>query len=342
MMSAGTVANNVYGGGDLGSVGKGNYAGGPDDYTIAGYGETLPSGSLWTSTFNPELEESETNKKDNAWHFLNSGKTHVEITGGTIGSADGKVDEDDMPKGNVFGGCKGLAAPNVDMSISPRYRYYPEFYLGYINESEVIIGTAAQSSDGAGGEGKAPRIFGSIYGGGQDGHVRRDTQVTIYSGEIGNAFNGDFSDTSDAEWKVQNRRRGNVYGAGSGLGKAENPTTHIIEHSNSSGSVTHNTTVNINGGIIHQNVYGGGALASVGPPAMGQQTTLDRSVTRCQVNINSTVGVDENYEHKTADKYFYYGGNVYGGTRGDASLGLNEARFSTTIFSEVNINTGSG
>ena len=38
----------VYGGGNMASVGKGNYAGGADDYSTAGYGETL-TGNLWTS-----------------------------------------------------------------------------------------------------------------------------------------------------------------------------------------------------------------------------------------------------------------------------------------------------
>ena len=42
------------------------------------------------------------------------------------------------------------------------------------------------------------------------------------------------------------------------------------DYSNSSGSVTRFTEVNIMGGIIHRNVYGGGSLGSVGAPNMGQ------------------------------------------------------------------------
>ena len=45
-MSGGYVVRNVYGGGTMGSVGKGNYAGGNDDYSAAGYGEKA-GGNLW-------------------------------------------------------------------------------------------------------------------------------------------------------------------------------------------------------------------------------------------------------------------------------------------------------
>ena len=42
------------------------------------------------------------------------------------------------------------------------------------------------------------------------------------------------------------------------------------DYSNSSGSVTRFTEVNIYGGTIHRNVYGGGSMGSVGAPKMGQ------------------------------------------------------------------------
>ena len=67
-MTGGTVVGHVYGGGNLASVGKGNYAGGADDYYPAGYGEKL-TGNLWASA----------SVGDNAWHFLNSGNTTVTI-----------------------------------------------------------------------------------------------------------------------------------------------------------------------------------------------------------------------------------------------------------------------
>ena len=44
-MTSGHVVRNIYGGGNLGSIGKGNYAGGVGDYSNAGYGERWPDGN---------------------------------------------------------------------------------------------------------------------------------------------------------------------------------------------------------------------------------------------------------------------------------------------------------
>ena len=96
---------NVYGGGTMGSVGKGNYAGGTDDYATDGYGENA-GGKLWDEN------------TDNGKAFMNSGICTVKILGGTVGYTGTK---DGLPYGNVFGGCRGDAAPNI--TESPRYLY---------------------------------------------------------------------------------------------------------------------------------------------------------------------------------------------------------------------------
>ena len=131
-MSDGHVMGNVYGGGNLGSVGKGNYAGGTDDYYPAGYGETL-TGNLWD------------NVSDNSKAFLASGKCTINITGGTVGTLNGlygnvQGTSKGTPTGIVFGGSRGRAAQDVGR-LSPRYEYAPDFFLGYVNNTEVIIGT---------------------------------------------------------------------------------------------------------------------------------------------------------------------------------------------------------
>ena len=178
MMSGGYVVRNIYGGGNLGSVGKGNYSGGKDDYSQAGYGETLTD-NLWDG------QEHDGHHFSAA--FLNSGKSKVTITGGKVGYIDFNNVSDytysNLPYGNVFGGCRGEAAPNI--LESPRYEYSPAFFSGYVNETEVIIGEESSST--------GPTIAGSVYGGGMDGHVRRDAKVTINSGEIGRAYTGDGS-----------------------------------------------------------------------------------------------------------------------------------------------------
>jgi hypothetical protein len=375
-MSGGYVVRNVFGGGTLGSVGKGNYAGGTDDYSYIyannkqynGYGEAL-SGPLWTSSYNPNDNNS---VKDNAWHFLNSGKCTVKITGGTVGYVDtsdpSNSIKDNLPYGNVFGGCRGEAAPNI--TESPRYLYCPEFFVGYANETEVIIGDSTRINDDSY---TGPTILGSVYGGGQDGHVRRDAHVIINKGEIGLAFNeenrknvlktwntGDPSEELDGtQWLY----RGNVYGAGSGIskykydfnynGKTSNggvPETSSYhgnsieeeDYSTSAGSVTRFTTVDIKGGTIHRNVYGGGSLASVGPPAIPPTRTdlADKKdvptgthgagwQSQCTVNIAGKIGTPTEYQ-------IHYGGEVYGASRGLSP----EITLGSVVWTQVNIFNG--
>jgi len=317
-MTGGHVMHNVYGGGYNGSVGKGNYAGGADDYYSNGYGE-LPldnNANLWTLT---------EGLHDMAWHFLNSGKATVIVSGGTVGT-ESNAEADGFPYGNVFGSSRGKAAIAIPGQLSPRYRYIPEFYLGYANETEVEIGSDGSSN--------GPRIYGSVYGSGQDGHVRRDTKVTVYSGVIGNQYTNS-ADLTSKQWL----HRGNIYGAGSGIGLDANNVQNY-----SSGSVTCATQVIIQGGTIYQNVYGGGALASVGPPKVPPQqydesnapTGSTKSYSYSKVTLNGgTIGTEAGYNAG-------YGGNVFGASRGSMPLNLNiaDTRFATDLWTEVNISNG--
>lgn len=380
-MKGGHVVRNIYGGGNMGSVGKGNYAGGTDDYsyyvgtkTYNGYGEAL-NGLLWTASsgFNPKEPITETNKPITmADHFLGSGKCTVKITGGTIGYIASNPSESMYPKnssaslpyGNVFGGCRGESAPNI--TESPRYLYSPEFFVGYANETSVTI-------DGD------TKILGSVYGGGMDGHVRRDTHVEILGGEIGIPYNdtnrtllktNTETDLSKELNNIQWMARGNVYGAGSGIGKYKydfnyNKKTStdanengIIEdnevevstyhdnsikeedYSTSAGSVTRFTNVEVKGGTIHRNVYGGGSLSSVGAPKIPPTRTddpirRDDSDTSTQgLQSLNKVTISGGHIGDEAGFAVGYGGNVNGGSRGDASLGNN---FSTAVFTDVAI-----
>ena len=364
-MNGGRVGRNVYGGGNMGSVGKGNYASGLDDYAndsplgaSEGYGEKI-DGNLWTSTFNPEAAISESNKPDDAYYFLNSGKTTVKVLGGTVGYIDATDPtvsmKNQLPYGNVFGGSAGEAAPNI--AQTPRYLYSPAFFSGFVNETDVTIGQA----------GSGPTILGSVYGGGQDGHVRRDTKVTVIGGEIGIPYNAtsisllNTDNLDDPQWV----NRGNIYGGGSGITKYQydfnydgniddtvEGITYLGEpvkeedYSSSSGSVTRFTEVNILGGIIHRNVYGGGSMGAVGAPNMGQPYDLYKPgqanianipengpgrQSMNLVNIRGTVGTPEDYK-------VFYGGEVYGASRGLSSLNANQ--FSTSIWTQVNVLNG--
>jgi len=414
-MTGGHVARNVYGGGNIASVGKGNYAGGTDDYYPAGYGETL-TGTLWTpsSGYDPDKPLSATNAPQTmTWadHFLTSGKTYVEVLGGTVGYVDetdpSKSTKDGLPYGNVIGGSHGEAAPNVPANLRPRYHYCPAFFSGYVNETHVTIGGGyrciAACTDDAGqahvvGETMttaeiqtayssgsiptdkweaitAPKILGSVYGGGQDGHVRRDTHVEVNGGEIGLPFTygnrvnllktlsgtiteadalTNTSDLDNEQWLY----RGNVFGAGSGITKYTS-TLQYVEgypkgsrlpesgYSTSAGSVTRFTQVDVNGGIIHRNVYGGGSLASVGPPRIGQDhdpykkgdTEAGHGVghqSQCTVNIAGQVGTPDGYGGDDTFKYNEaYGGEVYGASRGNSEL--DASQYSSTIWTLVRI-----
>ena len=359
-MTDGHVGRNVYGGGNMGSVGKGNYAGGTDDYNQTGYGEAI-NGKLWTST----------TEGDNAWHFLNSGKTHVTVTGGIVGYIDEtdptRTMKNGLPYGNVFGGSAGEAALNVPASLAPRYEYCPAFFSGYVNETDVTIGTLGQDNDDAGQTGKAPRILGSVYGGGQDGHVRRLTHVTVNSGVIGMPFTEanktllQQSGINDPQWLY----RGCVYGGGSGIsefkhdfnGDGDYDDTYTIDgveykemgFSNSSGSVTHFTTVDVLGGLIYRAVLGGGSLGSVGAPKINQTDYAERKKDTAanwgvqslnQVNVGGGKVGDTVVKATIGEPTGVaagYGGNVFGGGRGEAGLGSD---FGTSIWTQVNVKNG--
>ena len=400
-MYDGHVLRNVYGGGNMGSVGKGNYAGGTDDYYPAGYGETLQNAPLWSATagFDPNAPITDSNKPTTfADHFLSSGKTFVKVFGGTVGyinAADPtKSMKNNLPYGNVIGGSAGEAAPNI--SEMPRYLYSPAFFSGYVNETDVNIGgykcteaystyhvgdsiTAAQFAAMTDHKGnweqlEGPTIFASVYGGGQDGHVRRWTHVTIGSGTIGIPYNEanksrlKTADFNDPQWLY----RGNVYGAGSGItkyaydfngnGKTHNESgesevvtyqgkdTKEEDYSTSAGSVTHFTTVDVLGGTIYRNVLGGGSLASVGPPKIDQPDYADIKTgtpsewghqSLNQVTIGGVIKADGSAVQVKIGEVkgvaAGYGGHVFGGSRGDESLGSD---FGSSIWTKVTIKNG--
>ena len=170
------------------------------------------------------------------------------------------------------------------------------------------------------------------------------------------------SDLDDAQWL----HRGNIYGAGSGIGKykydftydkdtddngqdADHTATYRgksikeEDYSTSAGSVTRFTKVEINGGTIHRNVYGGGSLASVGPPTIPPTRTdmADKKgaptgnhgsgwQSLCEVIIKSMIGSPTNYQ-------VFYGGEVFGASRGNAELGES---FANVVWTLVNIING--
>lgn len=296
-INGGTVKHSVYGGGNLASVGKGNYD---------GYGEKHAN-------------------TDDSLLVENSGHCYVNVYGGTIGV------DDENNNGHVFGSSKGI--PFKTINKNPRINYSRDFFLAYSNKTTVTIGENTTTT--------GPHVYGSVFGGGENGHVRLDTWVRINSGEVGIDLDTNITKTSTDLNALTNSSkwiyRGNVFGAGRGM-----DTTADGQYCSSAGSVTRNTLVDINGGKIYRNVHGGGSLASVGPPP-----TYTTEISTCTVNINAAVGAST-APISGKNAYAHYGGYVGGASRGlpspDSTYGdkriFKFENFATCKNSVVNINEG--
>ena len=220
--------------------------------------------------------------------------------------------------------------PEVPRALTPRYKYCPEDFLGYVNYTHVTIGTE-------GGSNSDLHLYGSVYGGAQDGHVRWNTTTNVKSGEIGVNYNSANAASTVGTADIDSKHwteRGNVYGAGSGIGQWTDGSNNS-RYSSISGSVTQFDTVNIKGGIIHRNVYGGGNLATVGPPRIKQTYDCPNTETGVVVNVHSATGTNS-----TAG----YGGYVYGGSRGmataDSTNAYNFQKFAYCPYTTVNLYDG--
>ncbi len=169
----------------------------------------------------------------------NTGTANITITGGTFGS-DGKEN------GMVFGSSRGLEGdPAADTNIDK---------IAWVGNTNVVIGTQSGTPDLTN-----PKIAGSVYGGGENGHNYQNGHVTVHSGTIG------ITDSS-VDGGARYSTRGNVYGGGCGTdtfdrGEGDNKKTY---YNFNAGIVLGNTQVDIDGGHIVHNVYGGGAMGTVG------------------------------------------------------------------------------
>ena len=248
-ISAGSVSgepriyHNIYGGGAYGSVGDFTYQTGTDAQT--GTQKVFGVEGLNTA-------------------HTNSGVARVTITGGTIGY-DGKEN------GMVFGSSRG------DIN-RPGER---DDHTAWTYDTHVTIGTAGTPAIGTEGQegyvpatsATDPKIKGTVYGSGENGHVFNDTEVTIHGGTIG------IDDSTDPGYKVTSNGieysgaeypyRGNVYGGGCGTDmyySGSIPDGHTAHdgggdmYNSLAGIVYGNATVNITGGRVVRNVYGAGAM----------------------------------------------------------------------------------
>ena len=124
----------------------------------------------------------------------NTGLATVTINGGRIGMSpkltvcqSGTDNFSGLNNGQVYGAARGVAGGSTSEYI----------HLAYVHDTYVHIS----------GDTTTTKIAGSVFGGGANGHVKRDAKVVITGGQIG------FNDVA-TDLEVY---RGNVYGGGRGI-----------------------------------------------------------------------------------------------------------------------------
>lgn len=236
----------------------------------------------------------------------NKGKCSVSITGGTIGTTGDN-------NGMVFGSSRGLEGnpsnPNVDK-------------MAWVYDTDVTIGIQNAQSNAT------PWIKGSVYGGGENGHNFHNANVTVHSGTVGILEGAEIiddrgtpDDTSDdiSYTGARYPNRGNVYGSGCGTDTYTADSKTYFDFN--AGIVRGNTTVDIKGGHVVHNVYGGGAMGSVGTytfDANGKPISCADGTGTCTVTVSGgQIGVTgakmAGYGKGGPDDY----GHVFGAGRGE-------------------------
>ena len=235
-----------------------------------------------------------------------TGTANVTIKGGTFGS-NGK------DNGMVFGSSRGSESdPEAADSYVDK--------LAWVGNSNVVIGDTNEET--------SPAIMGSVYGGGENGHNYKDATVTIHKGTIGITEGSPITDdggtpddpSDDITYSgARYPSRGNVYGSGCGTDTFTRTDSKTYFDFNA-GIVRGNTTVTINGGHVVHNVYGGGAMGSVGTytfDANGKPTSCAEGTGTCTVTVSGgQIGVTgakmAGYGKGGPDDY----GHVFGAGRG--------------------------
>ena len=283
-------------------------------------GDYYDSIKCWMNPTTGEYTETDTTYYDEVGADTITGMAIVTIrNGATIGNAgEFVVDRKGFNNGRVFGAGRGMAG-------------------GAYAARANVYNTVVTIEGGT--------VNGSVFGGGENGHVLHNTRVTVNGGTIGHNMNASyaavdtmFGSSQPAMVPIMKSRManvGNVYGAGRGCDLA-----HDGSYSMSAGYVRGNTVVNINGGTIHRNVYGGGSMAIVGDYGLNgnEDQIQDTNSGLATVNIHSSVG--------DANDNVGFGGNVFGSSRGRANDPANPtfdfADMAYAFKTQVNIGTAAG
>ena len=280
-VSGGFVYRSVYGGGSMASVGR-IYTTGTDNEPASTPKYYDANGTELTGSDAADVGFLRlVDTEGDAGYDANNGRTVVNITGGTIGI-------DGSENGHVFGSARGLAGNDYK-------------HLSYTGPTNVSV---------SGG-----MIHGSVFGGGEDGHVLDNANVSVSGGIIGREMTTEENETDEyGVCSISAIFFGNVYGGGRGLDTyedPENPGTYL--HSSTAGWVKKNATVNITGGTVRHNVYGGGSLASVG---LADETPVGGVYSTGLATVNITGGTIGTYDGSNKR---INSGRVFGSSRGVAA-----------------------
>ena len=251
LMTGGHVWHNIYGSGAMASVGtvKEKAAGQHvHDEVVDKDGIKVDS-----VIYNPD--ERDINYLTGVF-VDTTGIVRVTITGGTVG--DTTPGHEGLNNGSVYGAGRGVSADRSDYVAS----------MEYVNKTFVTIGTENQQPGSYSGSTAEtlnyPYIYGAVFGGGENGHVKTDTDVRIHSGIIGwplvEGTNKMY--TTNADGSTKNPYIGNVFGGGRGVDPVHHQTGE--QRSSSAGRVYGHTNLTMSGGLVRRAIYGGGLLASVG------------------------------------------------------------------------------
>ena len=244
------------------------------------------------------------------------GNSEVVVTGGhiltSIYGGNEMTDVLGNSKVTMTGGTLGVPRTLADIAAHPVTCYL--FGAGK-GDQRTAFNTWTNVANAEVNIGGTAFFFGSVFGGGEDGHVLGNVTVNINTETGDDAFIGTWG---------YSYVDGNVFGGGRGFsGDAL-----------TAGSVGGNDTLNIGGGTILGSVYGGGRLASVGTYFVGpnddnygQMQPDEGDETHGHIAINITGGtIGNDYESKfhrevnAHGQVHTTGGNVYGGSMGRLEL----------------------
>ena len=216
-----------------------------------------------------------------------TGVCNVTITGGKIGT-------NGHNNGMVFGSSRGDVAVPVN-------GVDPNDVLAWVSDTHIVIGdeNAGTTNNGTGKVVEYPVIKGSVYGSGENGHTLHNTDVKVHSGTIGIATGEEVTYNGIEYSGPRYLFRGNVYGGGCGTDTYEGPTDKKTYYNFNAGIVKGNTNVVIDGGHVIHNVYGGGAMGSVGAFTFdtnasndiqdGMPTSCAENTGECKVTVSGGV-----------------------------------------------------